>query len=101
VTGPEANKDQAIDALMSLGFTAVSDPIPWRDAFSEISDETLVGNILSGARHKAGLSQKQLADSTGVHQRHISEMENGKRPIGKKNARLFAKALDTDYRVFL
>ncbi len=99
--GPEANKAQAIDALLSLGFTEASGSIPWRDAFSELSDETLAGNILSGARHKAGLSQRQLADLTGVHQHHISEMENGKRTIGKKNARLFAKALDTDYRVFL
>jgi transcriptional regulator with XRE-family HTH domain len=57
--------------------------------------------IFSGARHRAGLSQKQLADLTGVYQRHISEMENGRRAIGKKNAKLFAKALDTDYRVFL
>jgi ribosome-binding protein aMBF1 (putative translation factor) len=99
--GPEANKAQAIDALLSLGFSEASDSIPWRDAFPALSDYGLVGHILSGARHKAGLSQKQLFDLTGVHQRHISEMENGRRTIGKKNAKLFAKALDTDYRVFL
>ena len=99
--GPEANKAQAIDALMSLGFSETPGSIPWRDAFSDLSDDALVGHILSGARHKAGLSQKQLADMTGVHQRHISEMENCRRTIGMKNAELFAKALDTDYRVFL
>jgi ribosome-binding protein aMBF1 (putative translation factor) len=99
--GPEANKVQAIDALLSLGFTEASGSIPWRDAFPDLSDDALVGHILSGARHKAGMSQKQLADLTGVHQRHISEMENCKRTIGKKNAKLFAKVLDTDYRVFL
>jgi hypothetical protein len=28
-------------------------------------------------------------------------MEHGKRPIGKKNARLLGKVLKVDYRVFL
>jgi plasmid maintenance system antidote protein VapI len=38
---------------------------------------------------------------TGIRQHHISEMENHKRPIGKKNALKFAKALGTNYKVFL
>ena len=38
---------------------------------------------------------------SAVTQRHISEMENGKRPIGKENAKRLAAALHTDYRVFL
>jgi hypothetical protein len=38
---------------------------------------------------------------TGIPQRHISEMERGLRPIGKKNARLFAGVLKGDYRMFL
>ncbi len=101
MTGPADKEAQAIAALAALGFTETSDAVPWRDAFSDQSDEELSGNILVGARNKAGLTQKQLADLTGVHQRHLSEMEHGKRPIGKKNAKLFAKALNTDYRVFL
>jgi len=56
---------------------------------------------LVGARGKEGLTQKQLSEKTGIPQRHISEMENGKRAIGKKNARLFAEALNIDYRIFL
>jgi hypothetical protein len=36
-----------------------------------------------------------------VYRRHLSEMDHGKRSIGKKNAKLFATALNTDYRVFL
>ncbi|MGC8493518.1 MAG: hypothetical protein ACP5SH_17485 [Syntrophobacteraceae bacterium] len=28
-------------------------------------------------------------------------MENGKRPVGKKTAKKFAKALNTGYKVFL
>ncbi|WP_305047307.1 helix-turn-helix transcriptional regulator [Geobacter sp. OR-1] len=42
-----------------------------------------------------------MAELTSIPQRHISEMENGKRPIGKETAKKLAKALNTDYRVFL
>jgi DNA-binding XRE family transcriptional regulator len=59
------------------------------------------GVSVRGGRAKEGLTQQQLADLTGIPQRHISEMENGKRPIGKETARKLAKALNVDYRVFL
>jgi len=59
------------------------------------------GVSLRGGRGKEGLTQKQLADMTGISQHHISEMENGKRPIGKETARKLATALNIDYRVFL
>lgn len=52
-------------------------------------------------RHRENLTQRQLAELTGIPQRHISEMENGKRVIGKERARVLAKALNTDYRNFL
>jgi plasmid maintenance system antidote protein VapI len=38
---------------------------------------------------------------TGIHRRHLSEMENAKRPIGKENAKKLAKALNCDYRMML
>jgi plasmid maintenance system antidote protein VapI len=47
------------------------------------------------------MTQTRLSELTGIPQRHISEMEQGKRPIGKENAKKLAKALDTDYRMFL
>ena len=57
---------------------------------------------LRAYRTRQGLTQKQLSDITGIPQRHISEMENGKRGIGKERAKLLAKALQvSDYRVFL
>ncbi|MDD5450907.1 MAG: helix-turn-helix transcriptional regulator [Desulfovibrionales bacterium] len=98
------HKKKAIDALRSLGFAEVffsGEAIPWRAAFPEYTDEQLPGRILAGARVKEGMSQVRLAKLTGIPQRHISEMENGKRPIGKKNAKLFAEALKVDYRIFL
>jgi ribosome-binding protein aMBF1 (putative translation factor) len=70
------------------------------EAFPEIAWNA-GGASIRGGRAKEGLTQQQLADLTGIPQRHISEMENGKRPIGKETARKLAKALNVDYRVFL
>lgn len=56
---------------------------------------------LRGARGKKGLTQCRLAELTGIPLRYISEMENGRRPIGKETARRLAKVLNVDYRVFL
>jgi DNA-binding XRE family transcriptional regulator len=59
------------------------------------------GVCIRGGRGKEGLTQKQLADRIGIAQHHISEMEHGKRPIGKEMAKKLAEALKVDYRVFL
>lgn len=59
------------------------------------------GVCIRGGRGKEGLTQKQLAEMIGVAQHHISEMEHGKRPIGKETAKKLAVALNVDYRVFL
>ena len=99
--GPPTNKDKAIAALKSLGFVNVSESVPWRDLFPEYSDEDLPGVCLAGSRVKEGLTQKQLSELTGIPQSHISEMENGKRPIGKKRAKILAKALKVGYKIFL
>jgi len=56
---------------------------------------------LKGYRYRENLTQLQLAELTGIPQRHISEMENDKRGIGKDNALKLAKALNTDYRLLL
>ena len=76
--------------------------IPWREAFKEQIEKIGEGALaLKGARHREGLTQIQLAEKIGIPQRHLSEMENGKRPIGKKMAIRFAAVLGVDYRVFL
>ena len=56
---------------------------------------------LRGYRHREELTQRQLAELTGIPQRHISEMENGRRPIGKEMAKRLSKALKANYKVFL
>ena len=56
---------------------------------------------LLGYRTREDLTQAQLAKLTGIPRRHISEMENGRRAIGKERAKKLAAALKCDYRVFL
>ncbi len=50
---------------------------------------------------REGLTQRQLSEMTGIPQRHLSEMENGKRIIGKETAKKLGTALNADYRAFL
>ena len=71
--------------------------ISWEQAFPEHH----VGTALAGARHFAEFTQARLAEKIGVKRHHISEMEHNKRPIGKNMAKRLAKALNTNYKVFL
>ena len=74
----------------------------WRELFKkELKKYGEAGLMLRGCRYKEKLTQKELADAIGVSQHHISEMENGKRTIGKVMALRFAKLFNTDYRKFL
>lgn len=76
--------------------------LPWREvAKDEIKKYTETGLIVRGARYKAELTQKQLAEKLGVLPHHISEMEYGKRSISKKMAHKLAEVLDVNYKVFL
>ena len=59
------------------------------------------GEVLSGVRFREGLTQAQLATMIGAKPSHISEMEHGKRPIGKELAKRLGKALNFGYKAFL
>lgn len=67
----------------------------------EVFPDFHVGHALRGLRSREGLTQRKLAEMIGVKPNHISEMENGKRPIGKEMSKRLAKALRTGYKVFL
>lgn len=72
------------------------------DIFSNLNQKySKPGAILRGARLKEGLSQKKLAEQMKIPPNHISEMEHGKRPIGKKMSQRFSKILKINYKVFL
>ena len=68
---------------------------------SGVPNDCLPGRSLRGGRVKEGLTQVQLAALVGIPQRHVSEMENGKRPIGKEMAKRLGAALNVSYKVFL
>jgi DNA-binding XRE family transcriptional regulator len=73
------------------------DLLTWEEAFPGLGP----GDILQGARDREGITQTELPEKIGVKPHHISEMESGKRSIGKDMARRLAKALNTGYKVFL
>ena len=80
---------------------AFSDSLPATELFPELLTNPQ-GTYLRGIRYREDLTQIQLSESTGIPRRHISEMESGKRPIGKENAKKLAAALNvSDYRMFL
>jgi DNA-binding XRE family transcriptional regulator len=71
------------------------------EVFSEfLGHESQVA--LRAYRTRENLTQKELSQKTGIPQHQISEMENGKRGIGKERAKKLAEALNVqDYRLFL
>jgi plasmid maintenance system antidote protein VapI len=88
-----------MELMRSIGFTD-ADGIPWRQAFPEFAGDEK-GTVLKDARLKEGLTQKLSAEKTGIPQRHISEMEHGRRPIGKTMAKRMAAALNASYQMLL
>jgi transcriptional regulator with XRE-family HTH domain len=74
--------------------------MPWREVLP-FHDAELPGVFLAGARYREGLTQEALSKLTGIPRRHISEMENGKRSLGRQTARKLAEALKVDARRFL
>ena len=99
--GPQNKWNELLKFAKSIGYEDISDPIPWKAAFPEYGEDQLPGAVLAGIRNREGLTQQQLAVKVGVLQNHISEMENGKRPIGKAMARKLASVLKVGYKVFL
>jgi DNA-binding XRE family transcriptional regulator len=101
--GPAANRRKALASLRALGFVAVDEDssISVEELFPTVTGDKKPGAILAGARGKEGLTQKQLAEKSGIAQGHISEMEQGRRPIGIKTAKTLGAALNIGYKVFL
>ncbi|WP_236021464.1 helix-turn-helix domain-containing protein [Geomesophilobacter sediminis] len=83
-----------------LGLRDTTETVP----LEQVMPEMLANNggiCIRGGRTKEGLTQVELSKLTGIPQRHLSEMENGKRSIGRETAKKLAEALNVDYRVFL
>ena len=70
-------------------------------SLEEVFPDLHQGSAIRGLRLREGLTQEQLAHLLGVKRPNLSEMENGKRPIGKNMAKRLAQVLKTDYKIFL
>lgn len=73
----------------------------WRQAFPNYSDAMITGVSLRESRKLLELTQHQLSQRTGISQRQISALENGKQLMTEAMAKKFAEVLQVDYRVFL
>jgi DNA-binding XRE family transcriptional regulator len=106
--GPVAMMQAAVETMQKLGFQEERPPqyqqaegsIPWRESMY-FKAMPFPGSYLAGFRHREGMTQVELAERSGVPRRHISEMETGKRPIGKANAKKLGEALKIDPRLLL
>ena len=62
---------------------------------------TKAGILLKGLRLRENLSQVAFAKKIKVTQANLSNMENGRRPIGKIIAKRIEKIFEVNYRYFL
>ena len=99
---PVSMVEQTLAAMRALGVEKVEEDnaIHWRES-EHFRSLLFPGTSLAGLRYREDLTQMELSQKTGIPRRHISEMENGKRPIGKVNARKLASALNADFRLLL
>ena len=56
-------------------------------------EKNRIGNLLAGARLKAGLTQSQLAGELGIRQNMVSDYENGRRTYSDAMARRLSTVL--------
>ena len=75
--------DEPHDALVSIESTDY-----WREM-----EKNRVGNLLAGARLKAGLTQAQLARELGIRQNMVSDYENGRRTYSDAMAKRLSTVL--------
>ena len=108
--GPES-KDAETALRMLEGISLVAQKpeadegpaVPWREALGDVLAKNggEVATMVRACREAKNMTQQALADEVGLHKSNISEIERGKRSVGKALARKLATVLETDYRMFL
>jgi ribosome-binding protein aMBF1 (putative translation factor) len=68
-------------------------PIEGTDFWKEMQ-KNRIGNLLAGARLKAGLTQAQLAKRLGIRQNMVSDYERGRRTYSDTMAKRLSKTLE-------
>lgn len=99
-TGDAAKIEALKVYAQKIGVEDTTETVPLEQVIPEMLTNS-GGVCIRGGRTKENLTQMALSKLTGISQRHLSEMENGKRPIGKETARKLAQVLNVDYRLFL
>jgi ribosome-binding protein aMBF1 (putative translation factor) len=79
--------------VLSVGETDESIPVE-ETAFWKEMEKNRVGNLLAGARLKAGLTQTELAKKVGIRQNMISDYEHGRRTYSNDMARRLSTVLE-------
>lgn len=62
-------------------------------AAEEVLHRTVFGERVRELRHAAGMSQEDLAETSGLHRTYISSLERGRRNVGLDNIHVLADAL--------
>jgi DNA-binding XRE family transcriptional regulator len=86
--------------LLTLLKDYEDDSVPWRELAKD-RIESAGSEGAYTARKRLGLTQQELAEKLKMPQGNVSQLEVGKRPIGKALAKRLSKVLELDYRVFL
>ena len=69
-------------------FVSIESVEYWREM-----EKNRVGNLLAGARLKAGLTQTELAEKLGIRQNMVSDYERGRRPLSDAMAKRLCNVL--------
>jgi ribosome-binding protein aMBF1 (putative translation factor) len=97
-----SKKSELLAMLQALQSHDKTGMVPADEVFKNIDEKYgKVGATIRGCRVRDGLTQEELACRLKIHQVHISQMEHGKRVVGKQMAHKLAKVFNTDYRLFL
>ena len=93
---PDEKINQIQKAIATI-LGAEDESLPLAEVFPDLHP----GSAIRGLRLREALTQEQLAGRLGIKRNNLSEIENGKRPIGKNMAKRLAEVLHTNYKVFL
>lgn len=69
-------------------FIAIESTAYWSEM-----EKNRIGNLLAGARLKAGLTQAELAEKLGIRQNMVSDYERGRRKYSDAMARRLSETL--------
>ena len=79
-------------AVVASEDTEASVPVEETEFWQQM-EKNRIGNLLAGARLKAGLTQAQLAARLGVRQNMVSDYERGRRTLSPPMAKRLSKVL--------